>query len=259
VPSLHRIHVTVEGIEHLEARHLRATVSSWLEDDDEHHRNAKPFTLTPLHVSEHGTAFDVALLDDRLQERLHAGVDAAARRPVHAGRALIRTVGGRDGAPSTLVQMQSWENLRGALASPTVTLRLLTPTVFRQGRNEQIPFPLPGLVFGHHRARWNAFCPPEHQMTLDLSGLWLHVDAFEGRSDVHLDGHRSGPHRHGHRPVRDVTFTGFVGSVTFRSDSHTAAQRIDPLRDWQTLARFATYCGTGANTTIGMGVTRWQP
>ena len=59
MPSLHRIMVDVDGIEQLEARHLRATVSSWLEDDGEHHANVKPFTLTPLHVVDRVTDGDV--------------------------------------------------------------------------------------------------------------------------------------------------------------------------------------------------------
>lgn len=256
MPSLHRIRLEVDGVELLEARHLRATVGTWLEDDDEHRRDVKPFTLTPLHEVEGGVALDVALLDDGLRGRLEAAARAAVATPVRAGRARLRVVVDPDGAATPVVEEATWADLRAVEPAPEVTLALLTPTVFRHGHDEQVPFPLPGPVFGHHRARWNAFCPPGARMHLDLAELWLRVEAFEGRSGVHVDGHRTGPDRDGHRAVRPVAYTGFVGTVTYRAHSRRAAERGGPLRDWQALARFATFCGTGANTTIGMGVTR---
>lgn len=258
MPSLHRITVDVDGIEQLEARHLRATVSSWLEDDGEHHANVKPFTLTPLHVVDGVTAFDVALLDDARRDRLEERAHRAAMQPVRAGGARLSVVPDGDGLATPVVEEASWATLRDCAPSATITLAMLTPTVFRSGRHEQLPFPLPGPVFGHQRARWNAFCPPDATMDLDLGELRLHIEHFEGRSETHVDGHRR-PGTEGRGAVRDVTFTGFVGTVTYRSHSASSARRGDPLRDWHALARLATYAGTGANTTIGMGVTRLVP
>ena len=258
VPSLHRISVEVDGVELLEARHLRATVSSWLEDDGEHHANVKPFTLTPLHVAGGATAFDVALLDDARRGRLEEGAARASERPVRAGSARLTVTLTDDGLAAPVVEEASWTALRDCEPTPTITLAMLTPTVFRSGRHEQLPFPLPGPVFGHQRARWNTFCPPDATLDLDLAELRLHIEHFEGSSQTHVDGHRTtGPRGHG--PVRDVTFTGFVGTVTYRSHSETSARRGRPLQDWHALARLATYAGTGANTTIGMGVTRIVP
>jgi hypothetical protein len=258
VPSLHRMTVDVDGIEHLEARHLRATVSSWLEDDSEHHANVKPFTLTPLHVTGGVTAFDVALLDDARRDRLEEHAERASRMPIRAGRAQLTVQPDASGCAAPVVEETSWRALRDCEPLSTVTLAMLTPTVFRSGRHEQLPFPLPGPVFGHQRARWNAFCPPDASLDLDLAGLRLHIERFEGRSETHVDGHRK-PDARGGGQVRDVTFVGFVGTVTYRSFSEKSMRRGDPLRDWHALSRLATYAGTGANTTIGMGVTRMVP
>jgi CRISPR-associated endoribonuclease Cas6 len=258
MPSLHRITVDVDGIEVLEARHLRATVSRWLEDDDAHHANVKPFTLTPLHVVDGVTAFDVALLDDARRERIEERAASANTRPIRAGGAHLTVVMTGDGLAAPVVEEASWDALRDCEPTTSMTLAMLTPTVFRSGRHEQLPFPLPGLVFGHQRARWNAFCPPDATIDLDLSELRLHIEGFEGRSETHVDGHRAAGTQ-GRGPVRDVTFTGFVGTVTYRSHSESSARRGRPLRDWHALARLATYAGTGANTTIGMGVTRIVP
>lgn len=255
MPSLHRITIDVDGIELLEARHLRATVSSWLEDDGEHHANVKPFTLTPLHVEDGVTAFDVALLDDARRDRLEERAQRAAAQPIRAGGASITVVPTDDGHGAPVVEEASWATLRVSEPTPTITLAMLTPTVFRSGRHEQLPFPLPGPVFGHQRARWNVFCPPDATIDLDLAALRLHIERFEGHSETHVDGHRS-PGAKGRGPVRDVTFIGFVGTVTYRSHSESSARRGEPLRAWHALARLATYAGTGANTTIGMGVTR---
>lgn len=258
MPSLHRISVHVDGIERLEARHLRATVSVWLEDDDEHHANVKPFTLTPLHVVDGVTAFDVGLLDDARRERLEERAARACTQPIRAGGARMTVVPTAGGLAAPVIEEASWEALRDCEPTPTITLALLTPTVFRSGRHEQLPFPLPGPVFGHQRARWNAFCPRDATLDLDLSELRLHIERFDGRSETHVDGHRAAGTQ-AHAPVRDVTFTGFVGTVTYRSRSESSARRGAPLRDWHALARLATYAGTGANTTIGMGVTRIVP
>jgi hypothetical protein len=191
VPSLHRITVDVDGIERLEARHLRATVSSWLEDDGEHHANVKPFTLTPLHVTGGVTAFDVALLDDARRDRLEEHAQRASRMPIRAAaRAAHGPAGRRAGAPR-----RSSRRRRGgrfAIASrcrrspSRCSHRPSSAAVVTSSCRSRYPAPCSGTS-AHAGTR---SVRRMRRLDLDLAGLRLHIERFEGRSETHVDGHR---------------------------------------------------------------------
>ena len=118
------------------------------------------------------------------------------------------------------------------------TLHFRSPTDFKQGP-VHLPLPLPRNVFGSPLRLWNSFAPEPLQISYD----WL--DWCE--QNVYVKQHN----------IRTVTlplnrrssFTGFVGRVTFRAHKGDDQQ----LQIWQTLGTFATFCGIGRKTTMGMG------
>ena len=214
-----------------------------------HHANVKPFTVTPPVATKQGLALLISTLDQQATDHLVEGVarTVQATPSVRLGD-LEAEVGTQ---PLDLVETISYQELReSASSAPSLELEFRSPTVFRSGRHEQTPFPVPKLVFGHFRARWNAFAPEALACDLAFDDLGLRVAEFEGRGVPFVDGHR----RAGR--LAEITFTGFVGKATFEAASPGA--RPPALRWLHTLARFAAFCGTGANTTIGMGATRYR-
>lgn len=232
-------------------RHLRALVTSLLEspeDDGAHHSNVKPFTVEPPVPTESGFALLVTTLDDATA----ATLEREARRVQLTGQRL--RLGDLEArlAPDPVVEVarRSYRQLReDAPSSPTVRVELRTPTVFRSGKHDQVPFPLPSQVFGHYRSRWNDFAPKELACDLAFDRLGLRVAGFEGHGEPFVDGHRRG------NQIVDVSFLGFVGLVVFEAVGPTA--RPPALRWLHTLASLADFCGTGANTTIGMGASSY--
>jgi len=119
-----------------------------------------------------------------------------------------------------------------------VELQFASPTTFRT-RGHHLPLPLPRLVFGSYREKWNAFAPlrlPE--AVLSYVEEQVVVARYRLRTRLVAFG--------------EVRFVGFVGLCRF------VALRRDPrwLRVVQLLADFAFYAGTGHRTTVGLGQTR---
>jgi CRISPR/Cas system endoribonuclease Cas6 (RAMP superfamily) len=126
-------------------------------------------------------------------------------------------------------------------AGPARTFRFefVTPTAFRSGA-ATIPLPLPTLVFGHFRSRWNVFAPEDlrpHAPLGDMNLLLSHVDIATP----------------GILRFKRATHVGFVGRCTIEARGCPEALR----RSLDTLASIAPFSGTGAGTTFGMGVTHY--
>lgn len=250
MPVAYRVLLHIDEPDLVQARHLRALATSLLEPDDgavQHHANAKPFTLTPLHRIGELLAIDIKLLVDGLE---HTLLRAIEKRDAEGSLRLGRSPVSLAPAGVQVVDRISWDELHAdVLDDEHIAVELLTPTVFRSGKHEQHPFPSPGVTFGHYRSRWNLFAPASLRCDLEFGPLVLQVDEFAGRSGVYVDGHR----RNGR--LTEVVFTGFVGHVRYRCGSPRVT---DDQRRWlHRLASLAEFCGTGANTTIGMGVSRY--
>lgn len=258
MPSRVTLRFEVMSTGRAEPRHLRALVSNLIEwgDRGDHHANTKTFTTAP--PQRHGDGFEipVATLDQASHERLlvRAGEHARQRTVLRFGQLQVRLT------PDPVAEMVtlSYRDLAEMAASaPELDLEFLTPTVFRSGRQQQLPFPLPTLVYGHYRNRWNTFAPTELSCGLAFDDLVFRVESFELHSQQVVDAHRR------HRPASgrgsagsqlvEVRFVGFVGAVTYSVTDADA----DARRWLHTLASLASFCGTGANTTIGMGTTRY--
>lgn len=143
-----------------------------------------------------------------------------------------------------------------------ITFRFQTPTTFKR-KGLELPFPLPSLVFGTLRRRW------EEITGLELSPLLsVFADYFIEVGDYDLNSHT--------HFIQNENFQAFTGTVTFHlkrssiqlkkdrgkfpeADElwhglHNNMKRRDELaRALSLLAEFAIYAGVGMKTTQGMG------
>ncbi|MGK7924301.1 MAG: CRISPR-associated endoribonuclease Cas6 [Spirulina sp.] len=116
-----------------------------------------------------------------------------------------------------------------------LTFCFATPTAFRQGRQDTA-MPTPDLIFRSLLRRWNLYSPmtfPE----LPLESLF--PSSFEIRTECVADSRSK--------------FIGCTGSVTYKLFGDIPAEQI---KQFNTLADFALYCGIGRKTTMGMGMVR---
>lgn len=123
-----------------------------------------------------------------------------------------------------------------------------SPTYFSQNGTDVV-VPDPRLIVGSWRRRWNSSLSEEDPLAIG-DKAWrethraLQLAAFDLRTERRASGHG-----------RDRA--GFTGSATLRLDRRNAPVAARAILG--TLARFAEYCGTGAQTTHGFGATRASP
>jgi CRISPR/Cas system endoribonuclease Cas6 (RAMP superfamily) len=128
-----------------------------------------------------------------------------------------------------------------------VTAGFASPTYFSQNGLDCV-VPDPRLIAGSWRRRWNASLPDGDSLTVG-DDAWratipvLGLAAFDLKTQTRDSGHG-----------RDRA--GFTGSATLRLAKGVPAAARQVLG---TLARFAEYCGTGAQTTHGFGATFLLP
>lgn len=120
-----------------------------------------------------------------------------------------------------------------------IRMRFLTPTSFRSN-GQNIPFPLPRLVFYTLCQKWNTYAP-------------IHLGEFMHRlieETVTLSGYRLTTETLEFDKYKQV---GFVGDATF-----LLSKKLPDLwvRAVHLLADFAFYAGVGYKTTMGMGQVR---
>jgi CRISPR-associated endoribonuclease Cas6 len=122
-----------------------------------------------------------------------------------------------------------------------------SPTYFSQN-GADVVLPDPRLIVGSWRRRWNSSLPEGNPLAIG-DDAWrdthraLRLAVFDLRTERRDSGH-------GHDRA------GFTGSATLQLTRHAPAAARKVLG---TLARFAEYCGTGAQTTHGFGATRASP
>lgn len=137
--------------------------------------------------------------------------------------------------------------LAAGSAANDVAVTFGSPTYFSQNGADVI-LPDPRLIAGSWRRRWNSSLPDGDPLAIG-DDAWqethrtLALAAFDLRSEVRDSGHG-----------RDRA--GFTGSATLRLARNASAPAAAILG---TLARFAEYCGTGAQTTHGFGATKVTP
>jgi hypothetical protein len=123
-----------------------------------------------------------------------------------------------------------------------VSVSFRSPAYFSQDGTGIIE-PDPRLIVGSWRRRWNASVPTEDLLIGDEQWAVL-------RQSVRLTGLdvRTAKRDNGYGIVR----TGLSGTIVLRTSRNTPEET---RRFFGGLARFAEFCGTGAQTTHGFGAT----
>lgn len=213
-------------------------------------QDLRPWTLSPLLgplerrdrclVAGPGQTYRVRLT--ALAPRMLRALDAVfgsdhpvANEPLFLERVAFRPVSGQTG----------WTGLTTyarvlTLARPTrrITLRFRSPTGFRR-RDDAAIVPTPRLCVTGYVRKWNAFSD------LALPEESLVGFAEDGLAVAHQDL-RAAPLRLGAYAIPGVS-----GTVEWSADGEAPAM----LRLVNALADYAVYCGTGIQTTQGMGQT----
>jgi CRISPR-associated endoribonuclease Cas6 len=186
--------------------------------------------------------FRLTLLSDGLSEAVASFVSKPALIFAVNGRSIrVTHVLWTPSRSDPWPRSQTYEQLFDEASSTCKTLRLhfVTPTVFIRHRGP-LPLPDPQDVFRGLIESWNRFAPVS--LSTDLEGLIdRHVCLKEFRiSSLTYD---SG----------DELLPAFTGWGQF---ALTGRHHEKHIREFNLLADFSFYCGTGDRTEIGMGVTR---
>jgi CRISPR-associated endoribonuclease Cas6 len=124
-------------------------------------------------------------------------------------------------------------------AGARVTFR--SPAYFSQN-GSRVVLPDPRLIVGSWRRRWNASVSAPDLLVTDESSRELNAALRLTEFDLHTERRDDGYGRQ---------IPGFTGSAVLRLDK--TAEEAKHI--FGTLARFAEFCGTGAQTTHGFGAT----
>lgn len=222
-------------------------------------KNSSPFTLSPLFLADEkktkgafikaGTQcrLRMTLLKDELFFVLNQlSLEHTVRTIILENIPLIVTH-----ILTTSESLDLWSNFSGyetllINASPSwkeVTLQFFTPTAFNRG-DINFPLPDPQLIFSNYLEKWNQYS------SIPLSeNIPILIE-----NSIFLSNFRISPQ------WIDVGFSkeiGFTGWCTFILKGRHPEEHI---REFNLLADFAYYCGTGIKTAMGMGMTRkiWE-
>jgi CRISPR-associated endoribonuclease Cas6 len=132
-------------------------------------------------------------------------------------------------------------------ALSAITVTFASPTYFSENGTDVV-LPDPRLIIGSWRRRWNSsLAGTDSPAVGDEAWREVHRSIRLAAFDLRTTSHDTGYGR---------DRAGFTGSATLRlTGSATPAARAV----LGTLARFAEYCGTGAQTTHGFGATTVSP
>jgi len=225
-------------------RALHAQFFSWLQHGDgllaDHVHDEvepRPFTLSPLRPLKNGhLQFHLNLLDDPLWEPLWAGM-------AQSGRVELVNNSFRLVQDELKVCRRTYEQVATEAEGGTlIRLRFLSPTAFRSN-DMNYPLPDPVKIYQSWLARWNQFAPPDLRYNISLLDV---VQAHVAPSYLRIGSEVLG--------FGNYKLIGFHGLVSLRI-MRPRLLGTEVLRRLNALADYATYCGTGHRTSMGMGQT----
>src|SRR6266536_1305262 len=199
------------------------------------HPHAKPFTAWPIRP-------DPADPHVHLQLRCAWRADDPLRFD-HQAATRLRLGSVACAVVNMAESKTSFAELAGSAPAASATLTFHSPTYFAHNGADLVT-PEPRLIVGSWRRQWNLALPDDSPLRID-DELWrqLHravrLAAFDLRT-AEMDSGHSHP------------TAGFVGTAALQVD-HTAPRQLRAT--FAALARFAAYCGTGAQTTHEFGAT----
>lgn len=210
--------------------HVHAVVSRWFDKTTgEHRAQAKPYAVSPLADSPHGTGLgcEVGVLTDAARDRLIDGATVAGRVRLGSSYAEV-------GDPAPLHE-ESWKSLAVPSGARAWTLEFVTPVTFRQG-SRSTPLPTPASVLRGLAESWAVFSPSDPLIIPRerADALWI--------SDLRGETHSL--------RIAQMHLRGFLGRVTLQCDAADIARTADCL------LRLAPYAGIGTARAKGLGVTR---
>ncbi len=221
----------------------------------------KPFTVSPLQtLAKRKSNGDerapcplfklrfTALSEDVFNVTSQVLYDEMMRRAtIHVGKTEFAVVdiaaesARNGGRPKITSAEELWES---AHLAQDVTLQFASPTAFRTATPSHeskvtLLFPNPTNVFHSYRDKWNAFAPNKID---DGFKRWL--EEYVVVEAHHLQTERV--------PFGNSALSGFKGWCRYTARDGDLRR----LKQWNALADFAFFCGTGQKTTQGMGQTR---
>jgi CRISPR-associated endoribonuclease Cas6 len=240
MPTLIEIRLKATWTVHPDTRQLHGLACALFEaDGGEHLGHDKPFAVWPLSPASGSGLGEWTLRAAWLPDD-PAPVSAITADQLRVGhvRCLV--------AESTQRRV-THAALAAGPGPAAVTVRFTSPVFFSQNGIDVL-VPDPRLIAGSWRRRWNSSLPAGHPLAI-TDDAWkdahrsLGLAAYDLRTECRDSGHGRGR-------------TGFTGTATLRL-ARTAPSAARHLLG--TLARFAEYCGTGAQTTHGFGATTLRP
>jgi CRISPR-associated endoribonuclease Cas6 len=196
-----------------------------------HGEQEKPFTAWPLRAVSGGWLLRGAWLPTGLPQGVLTSLGS------------VRLGSANCAVTDVTFHPVTHEELASGPPADGARLTLLSPVYFSQN-GAYVTEPDPRLMVGSWRRRWNASLAAGHPLRVD-GDLWR---------DIHLalhvtgSGLRTEPRDTGYRQQ-----DGLVGTMTLRLE--TGADVVVRAA-FGALARFAEYCGTGAQVTHGFGATK---
>lgn len=197
--------------------------------------------MLPIADDDRAHAVDIGCVADELTDPLMRGLPRAR------ARILLGTTP-YDVREVDLVAQATFDELAARPEGRAVPLRMLTPTAHHTPGpvRRAVVVPDPVLYVGSWLRRWNLYAPdPFDDSLLEAVANQAAIRAFQGGTSAVRLG-------------RMRTFIGFTGTVELTIlDGHVDAAAVTAAV-WA-LARLAEFCGTGVETTRGMGQTRLDP
>lgn len=211
---------------------LHRATTRWFDlTDAEHHRQEKPYAISPLYLAHGwGWGFEVGVLTGDARARLIRG----ARQ---IGLARLGARPARAQAP-ILLREATWQELAATQPSRRWALEFASPTSFRTGSRSS-PMPDIPKILHSLSSSWS-FSPDVSAPTLapaERAHLW--VSSLEAKT-VEVD-------------IGHLELSAMVGQIVID------CERDEVSRALAGLLAVAPYAGVGAGRYKGLGVTRIRP
>lgn len=219
-----------------DTRQLHGLACALFEDDETHHLGpGRPFAVWPLTAASCGSDHDWEWRAAWLPAA-HPPAAALAPARLRIGHVTCLVTQGRH-------RIVSHSQLAAGPAMRAVRVEFRSPAYFAQNGSSTV-MPDPRLVTGSWRRRWNSSLPGGDPLSID-DDVWRDTHRALSLAEFELRTERRGT---GH----DRAQTGMTGFLILRLARNTPAKCANVLG---TLARFAEFSGTGAQTTHGFGAT----
>jgi CRISPR/Cas system endoribonuclease Cas6 (RAMP superfamily) len=201
----------------------------------------QPFTLAPLIIRKRlfarftGLTEHVSTLASEWTHTLRRGETIPLGASVIPLKSLVH------GTPWT--GQATYAALRRLPFTDHVSFRFQTSTSIKQG-DFHMPLPVPDLLLRSWSRRWNDLCPPSLKFAPEI------LDRLAGRVGLE-QGQLKIATRHLKGGGKIVGFTGEATLKALPQFPWNAEERVV----FTALCAYSFYCGTGAKTTHGLGVT----